>query len=235
MTNGLIARKLGMTQYFAPDGRMHAVTVVEAGPCIVTQIKTPERDGYAAVQLGFGNAKHLSAAEKGHLGFGGLGRTRKRAPASPPRQAAPLGMLEHLREFEPAAGATPNVGDAVNVSIFEEGQLVDVTGVSKGKGFAGGIRRHHFRGGPKTHGQSDRHRAPGSVGSGTTPGRVLKGLRMAGHLGHVRVTAKNLEILRIDAERNLLFLRGAVPGPAETVVTIRKARTARKGAVAGAR
>lgn len=218
--SGLIGKKLGMTQYFAPDGRMHAVTVVEAGPCIITQVKTLERDGYTAIQIGFGTAKRLNAPEKGHLGHGGLGRTRKQENHKGEGGRSPLGMFPHLREFPTPEGAV-NVGDVLNAGVFQEGQRVDITGISKGKGFAGGIRRYHFRGGPKTHGQSDRHRAPGSIGSGTTPGRVLKGLKMAGHLGHDRVTAKNLEVLKIEPERNLILIKGAVPGPTDTIVMIR--------------
>jgi large subunit ribosomal protein L3 len=218
--SGLIGKKLGMTQYFAPDGRMHAVTVVEAGPCTVTQVKTVERDGYTAIQVGFGTAKKLSAAEKGHLGHGGLGRNRKRENLKGEASRSALGMFPHLREFPAPEGAV-NVGDILSAGVFQEGQRVDITGISKGKGFAGGVRRYHFAGGPKTHGQSDRHRAPGSIGSGTTPGRVLKGLKMAGHLGHDHVTAKNLEVLKIEPERNLILIKGAVPGPTDTIVMIR--------------
>lgn len=212
-----------MTQFYAPDGRVHGVTVIEAGPCIVTQVKTPEKDGYRAVQLGFGQARRLSAAEKGHLGYGGLRRTRKQQnKQGQPRSDAPLGSLRHLREFplDPEAGAS--VGQVVGADIFQEGERINVIGTSKGKGFAGGVRRHHFSGGPKTHGQSDRHRAPGSIGSGTTPGRVFKGLRMAGHLGHVQVTGKNLEIMRIDRERNVLLVKGSVPGPTNGLVLVRR-------------
>lgn len=223
---GIIGRKLGMTQIFAGDGRMYGVTVVEAGPCVVTQVKTAQKDGYQAVQLGFGEARELTAAERGHLGYGGLKRTRKRGGESRPRTEQPLGMLRYLREFPLEEGEQPALGDTVTANIFSEGSVVDITGVSKGKGFAGGIRRHHFRGGPKTHGQSDRHRAPGSVGSGTTPGRVLKGLRMAGHLGDERVTARNLEIIRVELERNLVLIKGSVPGPANGVVLIRRAKAA---------
>lgn len=222
--NGLIGKKLGMSQLFAPDGRMHAVTVVEAGPCVVTQVKTVARDGYRAVQVGFGIAKRLSAAEKGHLGFGGLNRTRKRTNTHGEAKSSPLGQLQHLREFPLTEETEPAVGDVFTVQTFDAGQVVDIIGVSKGKGFAGAIKRHHFRGGPKTHGQSDRHRAPGSIGSGTTPGRVLKGLRMAGHLGNARITAKNLEILRVDPEKNLLFIKGSVPGPANGLVVVRRTR-----------
>ena len=219
---GLIAKKLGMTQYFAPDGRMHAVTVVEAGPCTVTQVRSEERDGYKAIQLGFGTAKRLSQAEKGHLGHPGLGRTRKREnPRAADAGRSPLGPFPHLREFPyPEEAAEVKVGEVYTAEVFREGERVDVVGISKGKGFAGGIKRHHFHGGPKTHGQSDRHRAPGSIGSGTTPGRVLKGLRMAGHLGHDRVTAKNLEVLKVEAERNIILIKGAVPGPTDGLITL---------------
>lgn len=220
--NGLIGRKLGMTQYFAPDGRMYGVTAIQAGPCTVTQVKTVERDGYQAVQVGFGNAKKLSAAEKGHLGYPGLGRTRTQTNNSgASSERTPLGMFSHLKEF-PLDGQA-EVGEVFTASVFSEGQLVDISGVSRGKGFAGGIKRHHFHGGPKTHGQSDRHRAPGSIGSGTTPGRVLKGLRMAGHLGDKQITAKNIQILKVDSERNILLVNGAVPGPTQGVVVLQLA------------
>lgn len=227
---GLIGKKLGMTQYFAPDGRMHAVTVVEAGPCTVTQVKSQARDGYTAIQLGFGAAKRLSQAEKGHLGFPALARNRKRKnQGAATRTGSGLGMFPHLKEFSYPAGGDVNVGDVLTAGVFSEGQRIDVTGVSKGKGFAGGVKRYHFRGGDKTHGQSDRHRAPGSIGSGTTPGRVLKGLHMAGHLGHDQVTAKNLEVLKVEAERNLIFIKGAVPGPTDGVIAIRPTKKGSAG------
>ncbi|MSQ27538.1 MAG: 50S ribosomal protein L3 [Dehalococcoidia bacterium] len=222
--NGLLGKKLGMSQYFAADGRMYAVTVVEAGPCIVTQVKTEEKDGYRAVQVGFAIAKKLSNAEKGHLGFGGLKRTRKRENAQGGSKSSPLGLLKHLKEFALAEEETPAVGEVLTVQVFSEGQKVDIEGLSKGKGFAGGIKLHHFHGGPKSHGQSDRHRAPGSIGSGTTPGRVLKGLRMAAHMGHDKVTAKNLEVLHVEPERNLLFIKGSVPGPANGLVVVKQSR-----------
>ena len=227
---GLIGKKLGMTQYFAPDGRMHAVTVVEAGPCTVTQVKQESKDGYTAIQIGFGTAKRLTAAEKGHLGYPGLGRTRKQPNQRPGGQSGSgLGMFPHLKEFPYPSGNEVQVGDVLTADVFSEGQRIDVTGISKGKGFAGGIRRYHFRGGPKTHGQSDRHRAPGSIGSGTTPGRVLKGLHMAGHLGHDQVTAKNLEVLKVESERNLLFIKGAVPGPTDGLISIRPTKKGTAG------
>lgn len=220
--NGLIGKKLGMTQFFAPDGRLHGVTAIEVGPCVVAQVKTVQKDGYNAVQLGFGAAKRLSAAEKGHLGYGGLARARKQGnKKTQANSATPLGMFEHLRELQVEEGEQVAVGQVVTVEIFQEGERVNVTGSSKGKGFAGGVRRHHFSGGPKTHGQSDRHRAPGSIGSGTTPGRVWKGQRMAGHLGDEQVTVKNLEVVKVDPEHNVVLVKGAVPGPTNGMVVVR--------------
>ena len=224
MATGILGRKLGMTQYFAPDGRMHAVTAIQAGPCTVTQVKTLDRDGYEAVQVGFGTAKKLNAPQRGHLGYSGLARTRKRTnQSSTGKPETPLGSFSHLKEFPVDASAPVAVGDVLTAEVFEEGQKLDIVGQSKGKGFAGGMRRHHFHGGPKTHGQSDRHRAPGSIGAGTTPGRVLKGQRMAGHMGDERVTTKNLEILKIDTERSLLLIKGAVPGGVKGLVILRPA------------
>jgi len=201
---GILGRKAGMTQVFDRNGEVRAVTVIEAGPCVVTQVRTPEKDGYAAIQLGYGVKKRLNQPEKGHL--------------------KTLGAFRWLREFRSAGGDLPSVGDKFGVELFAEGDLVDITGVSKGRGFAGGVRRHHFRGGPKTHGQSDRHRAPGSIGSGTTPGRVLKGLRMAGHMGAERVTVRNLRVVQSDPARGLLLVEGAVPGARNGLLRIRKAR-----------
>ncbi len=200
---GILGRKSGMTTVFTPQGTAVAATVVEAGPCYVTQLRTTEKEGYNAVQLGFGESRGLSKAERGHL---------KSLPA-----------LKHLREFRLNEQPSLAIGDKVDVGMFQAGDLVDVIGTSKGKGFAGVVKRHHFAGGPKTHGQSDRHRAPGSIGATTTPGRVLKGTRMAGHLGHDRVTIKNLRVLRAEPERNLLVLEGAVPGPRTGLLMIRKA------------
>ncbi len=202
MIEGIIGRKIGMTQVFGKDSTVAPVTAIEAGPCFVTQIKRAEKEGYDAIQLGFGEAKRLNSPEKGHL--------------------KKLGMLKHLREFAASDIASIQVGQVVDVSIFKPGDLVDVTGISKGKGFAGVVKRHHFAGGPKTHGQSDRHRAPGSIGATTTPGRVLKGMRMAGHMGNERVTVRHLKVVEADAERNLLLVRGAVPGARNGLVTIRK-------------
>ena len=202
MVQGILGRKLGMTQVFGDDGNAVPVTVIEAGPCYVTQIKTTETDGYEAVQLGFSEARKLTAPERGHL--------------------KGLSPLRHLREFAAGDLGQGEVGQKIDVGLFEAGELVDVVGTSKGKGFAGVVKRHHFRGGPKTHGQSDRHRAPGSSGSTTTPGRVLKGTRRAGRMGGERVTVRNLEVVRVEPERNLLLVRGAVPGPKSGLLMIRK-------------
>lgn len=202
MIDGIIGRKIGMTQVFGEDRTVAQVTAIAAGPCLVTQVKRTEKEGYDAIQLGFGEAKRLNSPEKGHL--------------------KKLGMFKHLREFAAADVASIQVGQVVDVSIFKPGDLVNITGISKGKGFAGVVKRHHFAGGPKTHGQSDRHRAPGSIGATTTPGRVLKGMKMAGHMGNERVTVSHLKVIEADAERNLLLVRGAVPGARNGLVTIRK-------------
>jgi len=208
MIKGILGRKIGMTQVFNEDGTMDAVTVIEAGPCVVTQVKTVERDGYEAVQLGFGQAKRLNKPERGHL--------------------KDRGQFRYLREFEVDDIAAVEVGQRVDVSLFEVGELVDVTGTSKGRGFAGVVKRHHFAGGPKTHGQSDRHRAPGSIGATTTPGKVFKGLRMAGHMGAERVTVRHLKVVRTDPERNLIMVKGAVPGARNGLLMIRKSVKARR-------
>ncbi len=202
MIPGIIGKKLGMTQVFNVNGKVEAVTVIEAGPCTVTQVKTPAKEGYAAIQLGFGTAKRLSKAEQGHI--------------------KELGKFQYLREFRADDAATIKVGDKIDVSQFQPGETLDVAGVSKGKGFAGGVKRHGFHGGPKTHGQSDRHRAPGAVGSTTTPGRVLKGLHMAGHMGDERVTVRKLQVYKADVEKNLLIVKGAVPGSRNGLLLISK-------------
>ncbi len=193
MIQGMIGKKLGMSQVFDDTGLAHPVTVLEVGPCVVTQIKTPERDGYSAVQLGFGLDKRLNRPERGH------------------RQASGF-MSRTLREVNVDDASEYAVGQVVKADTFAEGDLVDVIGTSKGRGFQGGVKRHGFRGGPKTHGQSDRLRAPGSIGSSATPGRVFKGMRMAGRMGNDRVTVQNLKVLRVDPERNLLLVKGSVPG-----------------------
>jgi len=203
MVQGIIGKKLGMGQIFGDDGKVEALTAIEAGPCVVTQVKTTDKEGYNAAQLGFGESKRLNSPQKGHL--------------------KKLGQFRHLQEFRLADIGDTKVGDKIDVSLFKEGDLVDVTGVSKGKGFAGVVKRHHFAGGPKTHGQSDRHRAPGSIGSTTSPGRVLKGMRMAGHMGNRRVTVSHLQVYKTDPERNLLMVRGAVPGAKNGLLLIKKA------------
>jgi len=202
MIHGIIGRKLGMTQIFGEDGKAEAVTAIEAGPCVVTQVKTATKEGYNAVQLGFSKAKRLSSPQRGHL--------------------KGLDQLKYLREFRVDDAETIKVGNRVDASLFKNGDLVDITGISKGKGFAGVVKRYHFAGGPKTHGQSDRHRAPGSVGAGTSPGRVFKGQRMAGHMGNSRVTVRHLEVFEADSARNLLLVKGAVPGASNGLLIIRK-------------
>jgi large subunit ribosomal protein L3 len=208
---GLLGRKVGMTQVFAENGSVQAVTVIEAGPCVVTQFKTPERDGYSAVQLAYGEYRKINRPEAGHLKVSGAAH------------------LRHLVELRQPDGATSDytLGQQLTVGLFQAGDEVDVTGTSKGKGFAGVVKRHGFHGGPKTHGQSDRHRAPGSIGPGTTPGRVYKGTRMAGRMGNERCTVQRLLVVQTDGERNLLLVRGSVPGPAGRLVIIR--RSARRG------
>jgi large subunit ribosomal protein L3 len=203
MIHGLLGRKLGMLQRFAEDGTVTAVTAIEAGPCRVTQIRTKERDGYEAVQLGFGLTKRMNQPERGHLKAVGEN-------------------LKHLHEFKVDDLSEVEVGQHIGADLFQAGDFVDVTAVSKGRGFAGVVRRHGFHGGPKTHGQSDRHRAPGSIGSTTTPGRVLKGLRMAGHMGAKQVTVRGLRVVEVNPDRGLLLLQGGVPGPRTGIVTIRR-------------
>lgn len=202
MIRGFLGKKIGMSQVFREDGQVVPVTVIEAGPCSVTQIKTQATDGYSAVQLGFGQVKRLNKPRTGHLKNSELSRHLREVPA------------DDVTEFE--------VGQRISLDIFEPGELVDVIGRSKGRGFAGVMKRHGFHGGPRTHGQSDRARAPGSIGGGTTPGKVYKGMKMAGHMGNVRVTVKNLEVVRVDTERNLLLLKGGVPGAPNGLLMIRK-------------
>jgi len=208
---GILGKKIGMTQLFDEDGEVVRVTVIEAGPCYVTQIKTKATDGYNAIQIGFGQAKRLSKPEQGHL---------RDCP-----------WLRHLREIRSDDVDRYEVGQVIDVSQFKVGERVDVVGVSKGRGFAGGVKRHGFKGGPRTHGQSDRERAVGSIGSGSTPGRVVKGMRGPGHMGNHRVSMQNLMVARVDPERNLLAVRGSVPGPKNGLVLVAdatKTREARK-------
>ena len=203
---GLLGRKLGTVQVFDAKGRLRGTTAVEVGPCFVTYIRTPETDGYTAIQIGFQEDRRLNKPESGHL------------------KAAGDLKLRHLAEFRSSDASAYSLGDRLGAELFDPGELVDVTANSKGRGFQGGVRRHHFAGGPKTHGQSDRHRAPGSIGSGTTPGRVYKGTRMAGHMGAERCTVRNLEIVSRNDEKGVIFVAGSVPGPVGGMVRIRSAR-----------
>ena len=207
MFKGLIGKKLGMTQVFDEVGAAFPVTLLEAGPCFVTQIRTTNRDGYAAIQLGYQEVedKKLTRGELGHL------------------QKRKLPTLRILREFRTKENDI-KVGDKIDVTRFEAGSRVDVIGTSKGKGFAGTMKRHNFRGGPATHGQSDRQRAPGSIASTTTPGRIFKGKKMAGQMGNERVTSQNVKIIMIDPEKNLIAVHGSVPGAKGSLVMIKEAR-----------
>ncbi len=207
MLKGLIGKKIGMTQIFDDEGRAIPVTLIEAGPCYVTQIRVPDKDGYSAVQLGFDEIKpkRLTGGQLGHLKRNNL----------PP--------LRFLREFR-VKNPELKEGDPVTVKIFDVGDHVDISGTSKGRGFAGGVKRYHFRGGPKTHGASDRVRAPGSRGSTTTPGRVHKGARGPGHMGFERVTTQNIKVVLVDPERNLIGVNGAVPGAKGSLVEIKETR-----------
>jgi len=271
MLNALLGRKVGMTQVFGPNGIAIPVTVIEVGPCVVTQIKTVARDGYEAVQIGFeqSTTKHVTRPELGHLGqrLPLLKAQRKRlqnyqqeqraktkkdgettegeaeatpAGEKPDKQIQKLLKIQENRQRRPGPELGPfkvlrevglqnstttekiELGAQFDASLFKNGESVDIVGISKGKGFQGGVKRHGFRGGPKTHGQSDRTRAPGSIGSGTTPGRVLKGTRMAGRMGNARVTAMKLQVIQADPERNLLVVKGSVPGANGGLLTIKK-------------
>ena len=207
MLKEFVGKKIGMTQVFNEAGGLEPVTIIEAGPCSVVQIKTEEKDGYAAVQLGYGRLKHTNKPMSGHL--------------------AGIENGKHLREVSVEDITEFEIGQEILVDTFEVGEKVTVTGRSKGRGFAGTVKRHGFGGGPKTHGQSDRHRAPGSIGAGTTPGKVYKGQKMAGHMGDRQITIKNLEVILIDVERNLIAIKGGVPGARNSMVTIK--RTGLKG------
>jgi large subunit ribosomal protein L3 len=205
--SGIIGRKIGMTRIFDSQGRDVPVTVIEAGPCVVTQVKTKKTDGYDAVQVGFEDKKekHTTKPELGHF---------KKAGIEPKR------VVREFRGFEDADSF--KLGDFIKVDLFSEGELVKVTGWSKGKGFQGVVKRHGFKGGPKTHGQSDRLRAPGSLGQSSYPSRVFKGLKMAGRMGNEKVTIKNKRILRVDPEKNIMMIEGGIPGPNRGLVIIRK-------------
>jgi large subunit ribosomal protein L3 len=203
----ILGEKLGMTQIFGDDGRAIPVTVVKAGPCVVAQVRTVEKDGYTAVQLGFGELaeRKVNKPSKGHFANAGAAATK------------------HLVELRTDDAASYQLGQEIKADVFAPGDPIDVIGVSKGKGFAGNMKRHNFGGMPKTHGTDRKHRQSGSVGAGTTPGRVVKGKRMAGHMGHERVSVLNLRVVEADPERNLLLVGGAIPGPNGGLVMIRTA------------
>jgi len=207
MLKGLIGRKIGMTQIFEEDGTATPVTLIEAGPCYVSMVKTIESDGYSAVQLAFGEVKpkRLTRGQLGHLKKNDL----------PP--------VKCIREFR-VKNIDVKEGETLSADVFKKGDRVDVIGISKGRGFAGVVKRYHFKGGPRTHGQSDRLRGPGSLGSGTTPGRVFKGKRGPGRMGNQRVTSSNLRVILVDKERNLLAVNGSVPGPKRGIVMIKEIR-----------
>jgi large subunit ribosomal protein L3 len=200
---GLLGRKIGMTTYYHDDGTAEPVTAVEVGPCVVTQVKTEPRDGYEAVQVGFLQARKLNQPEAGHQSRSG-------------------GKFQHLQEFTVDDLGEFEVGQELKADVFEAGEDIKVVGTSKGRGFGGVVRRWNFRGGPKTHGQSDRHRAPGSIGAGSSPGRVWKGTRMAGHYGVDRVTVKGLRVVATDVEKNVVLVRGSIPGAKNGIVRIEK-------------
>ncbi len=200
---GLLGRKIGMTTYYHEDGTAESVTAVEVGPCVVTQVKTEARDGYEAVQLGFGSARRLNSPEAGHQDRSGR-------------------RFTHLQEFGVDDLSEFEVGQEIKADVFEVGEPIKVIGTSKGKGFSGVVRRWGFRGGPKTHGQSDRHRSPGSIGAGTSPGRVWPGNKMPGHYGVDRVTVKGLKIVATDPEKNVVLVRGPIPGANNGIVRIEK-------------
>ena len=213
MIHGLLGKKLGMTQIFDETGRVVPVTVLKVGPCVVTQIRTAERDGYEAVQVGFDESKRLNSPQRGHLRAAGA-------------------SSRYLREIKADDVSPYSVGQVLDASaVFEAGSRGDVTGVSKGKGFQGVMKRHGFRGGRKTHGQSDRARAPGSIGSSATPGRVFKNLKMAGQMGNERKTIQNLEVVQVNPEENLVLVRGSVPGHNDGLLIVRtsvKSRQAKR-------
>jgi large subunit ribosomal protein L3 len=209
MLRAFLGKKIGMTQFYEEGGNVVPVTVIQAGPCYITQIKTREKDGYEAVQVGFDEVKKLNKPDAGHLKNSRL--------------------VRFLREVKADDSGELAVGQQIKVDIFSPGELVDISGKTKGRGFAGTVKRHGFAGGERTHGQSDRVRAPGSIGAGTTPGRVFKGMKMSGHMGDVQVTVKNVKVIQVDPERNLLIVKGAVPGGPNGLLTVRKTRKAPAG------
>ena len=200
---GLLGRKIGMTTVYDDTGRANAVTMVEVGPCVVTQVKTEQRDGYQAVQVGFLRAQKVNMPMRGHF-------------------ERSKGNYRHLQEFKVSDLGEFEVGQEIHANVFSAGDMIKVTATSKGKGFQGGVKRHGFAGGPKTHGQSDRHRAPGSVGAGTFPGRVWPGTRMAGHMGARTVTTRGLSVAAVDAGSNYILVTGSVPGARNSLVRIEK-------------
>jgi large subunit ribosomal protein L3 len=202
---GILGRKIGMTQVFDEEGHAVPVTVLEAGPCRVAQTKTPEKDGYTAAQLAFGEAKRPNKPTAGHYAKAGI---------TPARHLAEL-RLDTLEDYA--------LGSEIKADVFEAGDMVDVIGVTKGKGFAGAMKRHGFKGLSASHGTQKKHRSPGSIGACATPARVFKGVRMAGQMGNVRVTTLNLKVIKVDPERNLMLVRGAVPGPRGGLVMVRTA------------
>jgi len=216
MSLGILALKVGMTQVFDEKGTAHPVTVLQAGPCPVLQVKTVEKDGYTAIQLGFGEvvARRLTRGELGHLG------QLKPNEKHPKRREINVPALRHLEEAR-VDEVTVKEGDVLKADVFQVGEFVDVTGTMKGRGFAGGIKRHGFHRQKKTHGASDRERAPGSIGAGTTPGRVEKGQRMPGHYGDTTVTSVRLKVMLVDPERNLIAVRGSIPGAKGGIVVIK--------------
>lgn len=202
MIQGIIGRKLGMTQIFRENGKAEAVTAIIGGPCTIIQLKKDNREGYNAAQLGFGETKKGMRDRKG--------------------QFKEMGNYRYLREIRLRDTEGINVGNTIDINLFEPGDKVDITGVSKGKGFAGVVKRYNFSGGPKTHGQSDRHRAVGSIGASASPGRVLKGKKLPGHMGSERVTVRKLEVIQVDNKKNIMLVKGAIPGFKNGILLIKK-------------
>jgi len=220
---GLIGRKVGMTQIFNERGEVEPVTVIEAGPCYVTQIRSVDKEGYAAIQLGFESPKKATRLSKGERGHLGLLKVDEKHPKRK-TLAAEVPALKVLRELRAKPDEGYAEGQKLTVDLFKLGERVDVVGTTKGRGFGGLVKRHGFGGGPRTHGQSDRTRTSGSIGPGTTPGKIHKGKRMAGHYGVDRVTVQNLTVVLVDAERNLIGVRGSVPGPNGGLVMVKETR-----------
>jgi large subunit ribosomal protein L3 len=207
---GILGRKVGMTQVFDDAGHAVPVTVVEAGPCSVAQVKTPDKDGYSAIQIAFGEPKRVNQPSAGHFATAGIDATRHLVEL----------RLDDTGEYAP--------GSEIKADVFEEGEMVDVVGVTKGKGFTGPMKRHNFGGLGASHGTERKHRSPGSIGGASTPSRVFKGQKMAGHMGHERVTTLNLKVIKVDPDRNIMLIRGAVPGPRGGLVMVRSAIRLRK-------